>query len=72
MILISISSKPSSLSSSEKTLDGSGGIGDTEGVLFAEVSTDDLSSQYGVDGQVEFRELIEDVLELLAGPLHFA
>ena len=34
--------------------------------MFAEVSTDDLSSRYGVDGRVEFRELIEDVLELLA------
>ena len=34
--------------------------------MFAEVSTDDSLSWYGVNGQVEFRELIEDVLELLA------
>ena len=34
--------------------------------MFAEVSTDDSLSQYGVDSRVEFHELIEDVLELLA------
>ena len=34
--------------------------------MFAEVSTDDLLSWYGVDSRVEFRELIEDVLKLLA------
>jgi len=67
VILISISSKLS-LSSSRKTSDGSGGIGDIEVVLFAEVSTDDLSSRYGVDGRVEVRELIEDVLSSLPGP----